>query len=520
MLACLVAFALVLIIVISLAVSYGIVGYAYVNSLNQTYNYTGLASNVIRGDRIGEYLNAGEEDRYYEYVDSFLESMRDVGKLERISVFVADEEGVEYLWDKKDSGAGLRHGERADWKDSDSRTRESVSRVLAMDASDDQDNQEILVENGILSIFAPLYNSEGSVAAIVRVDSVLPEAKAIIKQAFGLIGIVTGILTAVMMLVFYRMLNKRLIKPIRVLTDNAEKMVGNLEHDEVLNIDIHTNDELETLADAFTKMDVDIREYIDELSEATSEREKINAELSIAAGIQEGMLPKLTTEFSGRKEFDLSAAMIPAKDVGGDFYDFFMVDDTHIALVMADVSGKGIPGALFMAVSKMLIKNIVQEGNSPAEALRKVNDRLMESNEMQMFVTVWLAVIDLETGEGVAENAGHEHPALRQKDGLFEMKKYDHSIVVAAFNGIKYKEHPFRLEPGDTLFVYTDGVTEARDTDENLFGEGRLIEALNIEPDAEPETIITNVRNAIWDFRGSASQFDDITMLAFRYNGK
>jgi sigma-B regulation protein RsbU (phosphoserine phosphatase) len=323
-----------------------------------------------------------------------------------------------------------------------------------------------------------------------------------------------------MMLIFYRVLKKRLIKPIRDLTRNAEKMVGNLERDEALKMDIHTNDELETLADAFTKMDADLREYIAELSEATTEREKITAELNIAAGIQEGMLPKLTTEFSENTVFDLSAAMIPAKEVGGDFYDFFMIDDTHIALVMADVSGKGIPGSLFMAVSKLLIKNSVKEGDSPAEALRKVNERLMEGNEMEMFVTVWLAIIDLETGEGVAANAGHEHPALRHKDGLFEMVKYKHSLALATFKGLKFKEHEFRIEPGDTIFVYTDGVTEAEDIDENFFGEARLVEALNVDADAMPDELIRNVRSAIWDFRGSAAQFDDITMLAFRYNSK
>ena len=212
--------------------------------------------------------------------------------------------------------------------------------------------------------------------------------------------------------------------------------------------------------------------------------------------------------------------MIPAKEVGGDFYDFFMVDDTHIALIMADVSGKGIPGSLFMAVSKLLIKSSVKEGAGPAEALCKVNERLMESNEMEMFVTVWLAIIDLETGEGVAANAGHEHPALRHKDGLFEMVKYKHSLAVATFDGLKFKEHTFKIEPGDTIFVYTDGVTEAEDIDENFFGEARLVEALNSDPDALPDELIRNVRSAIWDFRGSASQFDDITMLSFRYNGK
>ena len=520
MLAGIVAFALVLVVVISSAVSYGVLAFTYVNFINELYNYTGIASQIVRGDRVEGYLNGAEEDRYYEYVDSFLNSMCDEVSLEDLSVITPDEEGIEYLWDTGKSGAGHKRGDRVEWEDIDSKTKENILSACDRNTSDTAPERKMMTDNNIMSVFAPVRNAEGKAVAVIRADRVLLHGETIIMQAFAVVGTVTAILTAIMMLIFYKSLKKRLIKPIRVLTKNAEMMVGNLERDQVVNIDVHTNDELETLADAFTKMDFDLREYIQELSEATSEREKISAELNIAAGIQEGMLPKLTSEFSGNTAFDLSAAMIPAKEVGGDFYDFFMVDDTHIALIMADVSGKGIPGSLFMAVSKLLLKNSVKEGAGPAEALGKVNERLMESNEMEMFVTVWLAIIDLETGEGVAANAGHEHPALRHKDGLFEMVKYKHSLAVATFDGLKFKEHTFKIEPGDTIFVYTDGVTEAEDIDENFFGEARLVEALNSDPDALPDELIRNVRSAIWDFRGSASQFDDITMLSFRYNGK
>ncbi len=250
-------------------------------------------------------------------------------------------------------------------------------------------------------------------------------------------------------------------------------------------------------------------------------REKAAADrdLSVAASIQENILPKIFPYLPERKEFDLYATMNPAKEVGGDFYDFFMVDDDHLALVMADVSGKGIPAALFMMVSRTLIKNRTLMGEEPSKILYEVNNQLCEGNSAELFVTVWIAVISLSTGEGVAANAGHEHPALRHRDGKFELVQYRHSPAVATLENMKFRQHEFKLEPGDTFFVYTDGVTEATDAKNELFGNDRMLEALNKAPDAAPNVILANVKDGIDSFVKEAKQFDDITMLAFKYNG-
>ncbi len=240
-------------------------------------------------------------------------------------------------------------------------------------------------------------------------------------------------------------------------------------------------------------------------------------DLSLASDIQENSLPKIFPYLPEREEFDLFASMTPAKEVGGDFYDFFMVDDDHIALVMADVSGKGIPAALFMMVSRTLIKNRVQAGDSPAMALTNVNEQLCEGNKAGLFVTIWLAVIDLPTGKGIAANAGHEHPVLKKANGDFELVIYRHSPAVATMEGIKFKEHEFQLEPGDKLFVYTDGVTEATNIEDELFGEKRLVEALNSNKDASPKDILSTVKEHIDSFVKDAEQFDDITMLCMEY---
>ena len=311
-------------------------------------------------------------------------------------------------------------------------------------------------------------------------------------------------------------ISKRISDPLKQLESDVQRISGgNLES----RTKVKTDDEIGSLANSFNIMTDSLQKYISDLREVTAKEERIASELSVATEIQASMLPRNFEDFAGHKEFSLFASMQPAKEVGGDFYDFFLVDNTHIALVMADVSGKGVPAALFMAIAKVLIKNRVQMGDSPENALRNVNEMLCESNDAELFVTVWLAVIDIKTGKGLASNAGHEHPAIRRKDGSFELIKYRHSPAVATMEGIRFKEHEFELHPGDSLFVYTDGVTEATNSDNVLFGEERLLEALNRDPGAEPSALLENVKGAIDTFVGEASQFDDITMLGFSYAG-
>ena len=246
---------------------------------------------------------------------------------------------------------------------------------------------------------------------------------------------------------------------------------------------------------------------------------RLGAELSMATDIQASQLPRLFPAFPNRPEFDVFASMTPAKEVGGDFYDFFLIDDDHIGLVMADVSGKGVPAALFMMVARVLIKSHLQNGEGVGEALRNVNEQLCESNEAQLFVTVWAAVIQISTGKGTAANAGHEHPVLRRADGQYELVIYRHSPAVATLEGIPFKEHSFELHPGDSLFVYTDGVAEATNAKNELYGTDRMLEALNKNPDAVPEEVLSNVMDGINEFVAGAEQFDDITMMCMKYIG-
>ena len=256
-----------------------------------------------------------------------------------------------------------------------------------------------------------------------------------------------------------------------------------------------------------------------EKMQSEKEKERIGAELNVATQIQADMLPRIFPAFPDRNEFNLYASMTPAKEVGGDFYDFFLIDDDHIGLVMADVSGKGVPAALFMVIAKTLIKNRAQMGGGPAEILKFVNEQLCEGNEAELFVTVWLAIIEISTGKGLAANAGHEHPVICRKDGRFELVEYRHSPAVATMEGIRFREHSFEMYPGDKLFVYTDGVAEATDANDELYGTDRMLDALNSDLEASPQEVLENVHKSIREFVGEAPQFDDITMLSFFYSG-
>lgn len=254
----------------------------------------------------------------------------------------------------------------------------------------------------------------------------------------------------------------------------------------------------------------------DEISRASA---NAKAELNTATQIQNGMVPNIFPAFPDRKEFDVYASMYTAKEVGGDFYDFFLVDDKHLAMVMADVSGKGVPAALFMMASKILINDRAIIGGTPAEILEFVNDRICSSNKAEMFVTVWLGILNIETGEVVAANAGHEYPAILRNGEGFELLKDKHGFVIGGMEGVKYKNYKFTLNKGDALFLYTDGIPEATNASNEQFGPDRMVKALNNNAGAAAKDILLNVKNSVDDFVKDAVQFDDLTMLCLRYNG-
>ena len=312
-------------------------------------------------------------------------------------------------------------------------------------------------------------------------------------------------------------LGRKIVKPLNLITKRiAELSETNVEF--VMEDEYRTDDEIEVLAESFAKLSHRTVEYVGEVLRVTAEKERIGTELHMANQIQESMLPSIFPAFPERSEFDIYATMDPAREVGGDFYDFFLIDKDHLCMVIADVSGKGVPAALFMMISKIIIQSCAMLGRGAGEILTKTNEALCSNNRMEMFVTVWLGILEISTGKLTASNAGHEYPAMKAGD-RFELLKDKHGLVIGGMAGIQYKEYELQLKPGDKLFLYTDGVAEATRGGHELFGTKRMLEALNRDPDASTQEILMNVRSAVDEFVGNDEQFDDLTMMCFEYIG-
>lgn len=365
----------------------------------------------------------------------------------------------------------------------------------------------------------PVYRSDGSILAVLGVEIAMSRLQSTLWEYVLYAVVISSILVCLCILVYLMYLHRKVIHPIRLITSETARFVESETQPSELLPTVETGDEIETLARSISKMETDLRVYIDNLTAVTAEKERIGAELGVATHIQASMLPCIFPAFPDRPEFDIYATMQPAKEVGGDFYDFFLVDDDHLAMVIADVSGKGVPAALFMVIAKTLLKNCAQTGASPKEVLEKVNDQLCENNEAEMFVTVWLGILEISTGTLTCANAGHEYPALRRAGGAFELVQDKHGFVLAGMEGARYRQYELTLAPGDMLYVYTDGVAEATDAHDVLFGTERMLAALNRHPDAAPQQLLPLMKEDIDAFVGEAPQFDDITMLSLTYRG-
>ena len=319
------------------------------------------------------------------------------------------------------------------------------------------------------------------------------------------------------------LLTRRLVtRPVNQLAQGATDFAMGKEgfsRDDVIKLPIRSNDEVGDLYREIRLMETRIVDSADNLTRVIAERERVSTELNMAARIQSAALPGQFPAFPDRPEFDLYASMEPAKEVGGDFYDFFMVDDDHLVLVIADVSDKGVPAALFMMSARNIINYRARMGGTPAEILTSVNIQQCEDNAVKMFVTAWLGILELSTGRLTCTNAGHEYPMFRRPNEGFELTQDEHSALMGVFKKAAYRDYALILEPGSKLFVYTDGLAEANDAREEQFGTDRILRALNENPGASPRKLLENVHRAVDGFVGDARQFDDLTMLCLEYRG-
>ncbi len=478
-------------------------------------SYAHMAADYIDGDKIRKYLETGEKDEYYKNVLDFVNLIERDSDLKYYSIFVPYEDYGIYIWDGDYDDKYVDLGYREEYV---KYGKEYIQKVFRKDPAD-----EILVRknetensNEFLAIVCyPIFDSSGEPVALA--DAVM-DMNGLLSYVFRYVMtlvICVVVILVLSMLTLYKSFQCDIINPILKVNSAAREMVNNLDNNEEdISLEVNTGDELEELATSFNQMNHEVREYLKRLVEVTADKERIGTELNVATKIQADMLPCVFPAFPDRTDFDIFASMTPAKEVGGDFYDYFLLDDDHLCIVMADVSEKGVPAALFMVVSRTLIKDQAQMCYSPKTILEEVNNKLYDSNAEGMFVTVWLGILELSTGKIVATNAGHEYPVLRKAGGRFELVKDEHGMILGVMPDMKYTEYEMELERGGCLFLYTDGVPEATNSYSKLFGTDRMIEALNTDPEATPEGLLRNVKNATDEFVGEAPQFDDLTMLA------
>ena len=382
--------------------------------------------------------------------------------------------------------------------------------------------------------FAPMKNIGWSFATLTPKKDILDAAeesrnfflaeinsfKLRLQNEFFVLTLAGLILLACLLYILFRSSKKvsaLFVQPINELSDGARNIAsGDLD----LKFNIRTGDEIEHLAVCFNAMTAELKTYIKNLTKITADKERIATELNVAAEIQNGLLPK---DFPARSDFEILATMTPAKEVGGDFYDFYFLDENHLVITIADVSGKGIPAALFMVISKTVLKNFTVSGHMDglAQVVAEANDKLCANNDAMMFVTAFIGVLDLESGEFIFVNGGHNPPVIyRAEDNRCEFLDVKKNFVLGPMDGIPFAEQKITLSKGDLIFIYTDGVTEALNVADEEYLPDRLIAFMNqTDCRADLQTLLKNIRADVSAHVGEAEQSDDITMFALRFNG-
>ncbi len=504
-----------------------IIGYREFTSVLQrqyndsAYEIAETAAKYLNPDKFEEYLSTGEQDEEYREIEKRLDDLVDATNTTLIyvaKVDTSDYRTLTYIYDSVNSASGFdRYPLGYTAVGVDEQYVNNVRNIITKGERATEYLYSYSEESGAHTTAGiAVYDPKGKIVAILGVEKAMRRLKnardTYVKDT--LLGVLVAV--CLFLLAYSAFLYREVLLPILAVTDEAKRFAdSNTPSDKLASI--KKNDEIGVLAKAVNKMETDIVEYVENLTMVTAEKERIGAELSIATQIQANMLPSIFPAFPDRPEFDIYATMNPAKEVGGDFYDFFMVDERHLAIVMADVSGKGVPAALFMVIGKTLIKDHTQPGRDLGEVFTKVNDLLCESNSEGLFITAFEGVLDLVSGEFTFVNAGHEIPFICKKGGSYEPYKIRAGFVLAGMEGMCYKCGSMQLAPGDRLFQYTDGVTEATDKDGKLYGMTRLGEILGQNASLPPTELLVRIKEDIDAFVGAAPQFDDITMLCLEY---
>lgn len=519
----------------------GAIGYIqFTKSLTKEYNDSAFrtaesAAMLVNGDRIDQYLEAergrsGSEENPFvgeEYANRWermnvLCQKQNVTLIYVIKVDTSDYSRFESVFNTVNSGSGYTPWAVGYMRET---TNEEYREIYRNIYENGLERGTVVRTKGLrgraphISSLIPIKNSDGQVTAILCVERPMEELALGRWEYLNNVVIATVLLALASSVCLAIYIKRHFAKPVERISAEAARFARESCHSEETSLKkISQIREIQMLAESIEKMEGDTLRHIEELMRATAERERMAVELSLAATIQTNMLPNTFPPYPSRRDFDIFASMDAAKEVGGDFYDFYLLDNDRFVFLVADVSGKGIPAALFMMRAKMTIKGLAESGADVHVILSEANERLCEGNEAGMFVTAWLGIVDMKTGVLSCANAGHNPPLLRRSDGSFDYIKTRPNFILAGMDGAVYRKDEIQLRPGDELFLYTDGVTEAADKSHALFGEARLLEALNSVAEESVEARCKTVKRAIDEFVGGAEQFDDITMLSVRFN--
>ncbi|HBE15535.1 MAG TPA: hypothetical protein DCY72_04760 [Ruminococcaceae bacterium] len=525
-----ITFTVFLLLVFSILVS--VIGYgSFTTSFEMEYDHTtyhmaDIAAGIVNGDEIDLYLNEGADNENYQEtklkLDTYCIKM-DVSLIYVIKVDTSDYKHFISVFNCVGKDTPYTEWELGSEHDTTNDEYREIYRRLyegSLNYGTIYRTDNLRGAPPHITTLVPLKNSKGETVSVLCVQRMMNRMVEARRPYLIIIACSTAALMLLSIIVTAFYLRRQIIRPIHKIIREAKRFAAENKPGEKLGADISYIEDISVLATSIDKMEEEMLRYVDNLTVATAEKERIGTELSLATAIQANSLPNTFPAFPDRNDFDIYASMTPAKEVGGDFYDFFLIDDDHLALVIADVSGKGIPAALFMMVTKILVNEVSHFDGSPAEVLRAVNERICKHNPEDMFVTVWLGFLELSTGRMICANAGHDDPAVMRKNGDFELLKSRHGFVIGAMDTVKYRDAEFTLSPGDKLFLYTDGVPEATDKENQLLTIDGMLKALNQHKEKDPQGIIEGVIQSVNDFVGEAPQFDDITMVCLEMKGE
>jgi len=506
-------------ILLSLSVGIGVftVSFRQVSEqeTKRAFNLAKVAAALINGDSIDEYLESGKNEEYFATYNALKEIKAAFGMTYLYVLAPGEKENTAvYVFDIFIEGDDpTLIGEIGQlMPDSGSAAFDMASKAYYEGRIEDSTAVTISEFGWLASAFVPVFASNGSITAIVGVDiSMNHLINEILFQTVQVLVITIAIITIFMFILRY-IASRQIVEPVLKLSkhmDGFDSDDGKLEEIEVPD----SGDEFQKISESYNRMVGDIKYYMKNLAAVTADRERIATELNVATEIQASMLPNIFPAFPERSEFDIHAVMYPAKEVGGDFYDFFQINNETLAVVIADVSGKGIPAALFMVISKTLIKNEAMEGKSPKEVFESVNAQLCENNDADMFVTAFMGYLDIRTGRLTYVNAGH-NPPLIKRAGKYEFLKVNPGLMLAVMDDMEYNQDETILNKEDVLFLYTDGVTEALNTEDELFTDKRMLDTANNNSALPIQGFLTKLKEEIDTFAEGTEQADDITMLA------